>query len=188
MATSAALAGSETLLRAGRRTGDPGGLDDFTRSNYARLVRYAYLLTGDQGHAEDIVQEALIRLHRHWDTVRDPYSYVRVTIANLVVDRYRAAAVRPKEVAIQHRDDVLLDPMTVLADREVLRDLLATLPSQQRAVLVLRFLEGLSVRDTAAALNCSDGTVKSHTARALHAMRERLEPPSLPEPPTPRTL
>lgn len=147
--------------------------EQFVRERSDRLLRVAHLLTGDPGHAEDIVQTALERVARRWRAARrDPYPYARRTVANLAKDRWRERSRRPVEVPLTHERPVTATD--VVADRDELLWAVRQLPPRQRAVLVLRFFEDLSVADTAAALGCTTGTVKSQTSRALATLRTVL--------------
>jgi RNA polymerase sigma-70 factor (sigma-E family) len=147
--------------------------DAFVAGSSDRLVRTAYLLCGDRGHAEDLTQTALMRTARRWGTARRaPEAYARQVLVNLVKDRWRDLARRPGEVALEV--DVPTQSSDALLDRDVLVRAARRLPDGQRAVLVLRYFDDLSVEDTAAALGCSTGTVKSQTARALANLRAAL--------------
>lgn len=147
--------------------------DSFVTSCSDRLVRSAYLLSGDLGHAEDMVQTALMRTARRWRGARaNPEAYARRVVVNLAKDRWRDRARRPAEVPLAAEPPV---PETAaILDRDMLRRAMAALPQGQRAVLILRFFDDLSVADTAAALGCTAGTVKSQTARALGSLRAAL--------------
>lgn len=151
----------------------------FVRARSAVLLRMAYLMTGDRGHAEDLLQTVLLRTVRHWRSARSaPEAYVRQALVNLCRDNWRRASVRPRELplvlpaaeAISRVDG----PAERVAQRSELIAALAQLPSAQRAVIVLRFVEDLSVAQTAALLGLSDGTVKSYTSRAITTMRTAL--------------
>lgn len=147
--------------------------DAFVAASSDRLLRTAYLLCGDRGHAEDLVQTALLRTARRWRTAREqPEAYARRVVVNLAKDRWRTLARRPAEAALE--SDVEVQPDEAVLDRDVLLRATRELPDGQRAVLVLRFLDDLSVEDTAAALGCSTGTVKSQTSRALERLRAAL--------------
>jgi RNA polymerase sigma-70 factor (sigma-E family) len=155
----------------------PPGFADFVRHRYGALARSAYLLTGDRGHAEDLVQTALITTLRAWGrlaAVEAAESYVRTTMLRLA---QRAARRRwRREIPTDWQQlcgEVAtgqLQPEGAAAVVDV-RALLAALPWEQRAVLVLRFFDDLSERETAALLGCSQGTVKSRTSRALATLR-----------------
>ena len=149
--------------------------DDFVRSASAPLLRLAYLLTGDHGHAEDLVQTALLRTARHWRGARaQPQAYARRVITNLAKDRWRTRSRRPVETRSgpePHHDD---DPNGQVLLRHTLLPAVLRLPARQRAVLVLRYFEDLSVDETATMLGCSTGTVKSQTHSALARLRDLL--------------
>jgi RNA polymerase sigma-70 factor (sigma-E family) len=152
---------------------DPG-FDEFVRSRTPALLRLAYLLTGDQHLAEDLVQSALARTHQAWSRLRavgNAEAYTRRTMYHLQVSWWR----RPR-VAESVRDQVP-DRMPVpdegdrIALRETLRQALQRLTASQRAVLVLRFFEDRSEAEIADVLGVTVGTVKSQTARALGRIR-----------------
>ncbi|GAA5115962.1 SigE family RNA polymerase sigma factor [Alloalcanivorax gelatiniphagus] len=152
---------------------DQAAFDAFVRRSSDRLVRTAYLLCGDRGHAEDMAQTALLRTARRWPSARrEPEAYARRVVVNLAKDRWRALRRRPDEAPLEH--DVPIPVRDGVADRDQLLRAAQQLPAGQRAVLVLRYFDDLSVADTAAALGCSTGTVKSQTARALERLRAAL--------------
>ncbi|GAA3449802.1 SigE family RNA polymerase sigma factor [Dactylosporangium matsuzakiense] len=153
--------------------------DSFVRSRSAALLRSAYLLTGDQHLAEDLVQSALARTHRARGRLRDRgnvEAYTRRTMYHLQVSwwrRHRAEAM-PGELpeprgGVDHADQS--------AVRMVLRAALLKLSAKQRAVLVLRYFEDCTETEAAHLLGVSVGTVKSQTSKALAKLREiyRLE-------------
>ena len=146
----------------------------FVEARWPALVRYAYALTGDRGHAEDVVQQALERTWRRWRHVRidTAEGYVRTAIARLVISRWRAR--RVTEVPLDRGGSPTRDgPEEAYAVHDVLWRELAALPPRMRAVVVLRFVEDLTEEQTARTLGCSVGTVKSQTARAMARLRER---------------
>jgi RNA polymerase sigma-70 factor (sigma-E family) len=156
---------------------DPG-FEQFVQDRSVVLIRTAFLLVGDRGDAEDLVQTALLRTALHWRRARDhPEAYVRQVLVNLARDRWRRSK---RRVAEQSMDALPSEPGAQpdhadgVADREAVRRALAALPGRQREVVVLRFFDDLSVADTAAAMSTSEGTVKSHTSRALTRLRELL--------------
>ncbi len=142
--------------------------------------RTAYLICGDWHRADDLAQTAFVALHRRWRKVRDKEAldaYVRRSLVRASIDesrrpwrRERSAEALP-EVADNGAKDTVGD---AVATRSALVDGLQQVPPRQRAVLVLRFLEGQSVADVAATLKCTEGTVKSQTARGLDALRDAL--------------
>lgn len=135
------------------------------------LLRTALLLTGDRHRAEDLVQDALVKVALRWRRLRDqqPDAYARRILINDHVSRWRRTR---REVPLPAHDPVAPDS-AVAADRRLLLDrALAALTPRQRAVVVLRFYEDLSVHDAAAALGVTEGTVKSQTHLALRRLRE----------------
>lgn len=152
--------------------------DEFVTAYADRLVRTAYLLCGDRGHAEDLAQTALLRTARRWRTARrQPEAYARRVVVNLAKDRWRNLARRPAEAPLDAVDRAQpTSAVEALLDRDELRRAVRELPAGQRAVLVLRFFDDLTVEETAAALGCSTGTVKSQTSRALDRLRAALTP------------
>jgi len=151
--------------------------DAFVASSSDRLLRTAYLLCGDRGHAEDIVQVALMRTARRWRTASEhPEAYARRVVVNLAKDRWRSLGRRPAELPLEVDPEIDQRATSVLLDRDQLVQAAQQLPPGQRAVLVLRYFDDLSVEDTAAALGCSTGTVKSQTSRALENLRAALNP------------
>ena len=140
--------------------------------------RSAYLLCGDWHRADDLAQTAFVALHRRWRKIRDRGAldaYVRRTLVRAVIDESRRPWRRERFVEELPETPVSTGEIgDSVATRSALLDGLRVVPPRQRAVLVLRFLEGLDVAATAEALKCSEGTVKSQTARGLTALREAL--------------
>jgi RNA polymerase sigma-70 factor (sigma-E family) len=139
----------------------------------ARLHRAAYLLCGDWHVAEDLVQETLARSALHWAAVESsnhPEAYVRQILMNLVRQRWRRRLGRERPVS--HLDQgTVADGASDRAARAELMAALRQLPPKQRAAVVFRYFEQLSEAETARALGCSVGTVKSQTHRGLHTLR-----------------
>ena len=150
----------------------------FVADRSTALLRTAYLLTGDRGHAEDLLQTALMRTAKHWSRAREaPEAYARHVLVNLSRDRFRRLFRRPREAPLPPEADNLPAPDSgydQVAERQVMVHALAALPVRQRQVVVLRFVEDLSVEQTADLLGCTTGTVKAHTSRALAKLREAL--------------
>ncbi|MEV0097026.1 SigE family RNA polymerase sigma factor [Streptomyces sp. NPDC050738] len=150
---------------------------EFTASAYASLLRTARLLTGDRHTAEDLVQAALVRVYLHWGRSaawESPQAYARKVVVNLYATWRRRSWHREVPHAIQGeggQPDRADDATGGTDTRIELRRALSSLPRAQRAVLVLRFYEDLSVEQTAELLGCSPGTVKSRTNRALERLR-----------------
>lgn len=156
---------------------------EFVEGRATALHRTAYLLCGDWHLANDLVQEALAKTFRHWRKVQradNPDAYVKrilVNEANRYLRRHRNAA-PPTEVTA--RDTPIPDASNEVVDRDLLLQALLSLPARQRATVVLRYLEGMTERETAAVLKCTQGTVKSQTARALDTLKNHLKREELP--------
>jgi RNA polymerase sigma factor (sigma-70 family) len=131
----------------------------------------ALLLSGDHARAEDAVQTALTRLYLRWPTVRlDTLdAYARRCVVNAVIDDRRSVFRRREQAQAKVPDVATIEPY--YADNSTLVALLATLSARMRAAVVLRYIEGLSVAETAQALRCSEGNVKSQSARGLDRLR-----------------
>ena len=149
---------------------------EFAHARVSPLQQSAYLLCGDWHLAQDLVQDTLVKVYQHWPRVRqadNPDAYVRRMLVNEVRGRWRRRE-RVAPVAAFATEQVTPDAADDIARRDRLRQALLTLPLQQRATVVLRYFEGLSQRETAQALGCSEGTVKSQSARALTTLRNFL--------------
>jgi len=153
---------------------------DFVTHRSPALLRTAFLLCGgDRAAAEDLLQEVLERVFPRWRRIRDrPEPYVRAALANAATNRWRSRARRVREATLEWdvRHDEAPGPEQRVTDRDLVVQALAQLPPRMRAVLVLRFFDDLSERDTATALRCGVGTVKSQTSRGLARLRELIEP------------
>ena len=146
---------------------------EFMHARWPAMVRLAYGLTGDQGYAEDVAQAAFARAYASWARVRrsnDPDAYVRQIVVNENRKRFRKHRV-PEDL---HGDlhDGAAGPQPGPEERQALLDALSRLGPRQRAVIVLRYWLDLSEAETAAALNCSVGTVKSQASRGLATLRK----------------
>ena len=151
--------------------------DAYFRARRDAVRRTAYLLCGDWHRADDHAQAAFVALHRHWGRIRDRGAldaWMRRTLVRAVVDESRRPWRRERSTDTPPDIEAVEGPADGVATRHVLVDGLRSVPARQRAVLVLRFLEGLDVAGTAAALGCSEGTVKSQTAHGLAALRTAL--------------
>jgi RNA polymerase sigma-70 factor (sigma-E family) len=151
--------------------------DRFVLDRSTALLRMSVLLVGDRGHAEDLLQTALMRLATRWRSVREyPEAYVRKVLVNLARDGWRQAGRRVREQALTDHTPIAAsrDPADTVVDREALRRALADLPQRQREVVVLRFFADLSVAETAAEVGTSVGTVKTQTSRAVARLRQEL--------------
>jgi RNA polymerase sigma-70 factor (sigma-E family) len=137
------------------------------------LTRTAYLLTGDHGHAEDLVQSALGRVYLKWPKVSrmdSPEAYVRRVMINQHVSRWRKLRDR-ESLTSRPPDSTVPDPTESYAADDAVRDIVRGLPPRQRAAVVLRFYEDLPDAEIASLLGCSQATVRSQISRALAAIR-----------------
>jgi RNA polymerase sigma-70 factor (sigma-E family) len=136
------------------------------------LLKTAYALTGDRHAAEDLVQSALAKAFARWRRIEEPEPYLRRMIYNDFVSAWRSPR-RRAEVSVAELPEPAGGPAAEPdpALRLLLRDALRRLPPRQRAVLILRYFEDLTVEETAAVLSCRPGTVASQAARALMKLR-----------------
>lgn len=158
---------------------DEASFEAFVAARSADLLRVAVLLTRDRGHAEDLVQTALVKAYRRWHRIDgdDPYAYVRRVLVNSAASWRRLRATQ-EIVALPAHEVTGPDSADAYAEQEQMTAALATLPPRMRAVLVLRYAEDLSEAATAAALGCSVHTVKSQTTRGLARLRTLLAAPA----------
>jgi RNA polymerase sigma-70 factor (sigma-E family) len=163
------------------RGGDGGELtfDEFVAASAGRLLRTAVFLVYDRHLAEDLLQTTYERVARRWTRVRRggrPEAYARTVLVNLAIDD-RKRRKRRSDVPVGGAEDVdrIADARRAYDDGGApLDDVLVRLPVKQRAVMVLRYWCGLNEHEIAEALGVSRGTVKSHTARAMAALRREL--------------
>lgn len=154
----------------------PEGFTEFVVARQASLLRTAYLLTGSAHDAEDLVQNALIKVVPHWRRIRDnPEPYVRQVLVRENVSRWRRRRWREESSGelpepVPGRTANAPDHDELLA----LRAALGLLAPRQRAVLVLRYYEGMTERETAELLGIRIGTVKSHARDGLTRLRSHL--------------
>lgn len=176
-AVAEAGGGAVTVCRE-RGTAVPGDLTDFTEfveASLPGLLRYGHALTGNPHDAADLVQTVLEKIGSRWTQVLrktgDPHAYIRRSMANAHVSKWRR----------QRRESLVADlpePVTVTPpdpfEHEPLWQALRELPPRQRAVIVLRYYDGLSEAEIADSLGVSRGTVKSQASKAINSLRGRL--------------
>lgn len=148
---------------------------DLYQREYPRLIGVLALLVGDRYLAEELAQEALIRVCRDWEKVRGldhPSAWLHRIAVNLAISSHRRRRAEQRMLGrVSSRDRLAVhDPDTATA--ETVRLALRQLPIDLRAVVVLRFYADLSVTDTAAVLRLPEGTVKTKTRRALAVLRD----------------
>lgn len=170
MVTGGNLSQRQRIIRGVDSSRQP---DDLFRAlvstRYGALLRTAFLLTGDRGHAEDLVQQALLRVYEAVRKGAEPESleaYTRTTMLRLAL-RWRQTLWRRERPALV--SDVGADPDLDMGLQ--VRLALRALPMDQRVVVVLRYFEGLSEQETADALGIAVGTAKSRLSRGIAAMR-----------------
>lgn len=151
---------------------------DFAQAVRGRLRRTAYLMCGDWEQASDHVQEGLIRVYVAWPRLTragGEYAYARKAVVSALIDHARRRS--STEVTAAAHPDVASgqDVAESVTARAALMAALDGLPPRQRACVVLRYFEDLSVADTAVILGCSEGTVKSQTSRALSSLRSTFD-------------
>jgi RNA polymerase sigma-70 factor (sigma-E family) len=154
--------------------------EEFARRTLPGLVRYAVMLTGDRELAQDVVQEVMVRAHARWRRIQRtdrPELYVKTMVTHEYLSWRRRWAVR-SITAVPDADldrpsagDPAADPALRDADRADVWAQLRTLPRQQRAVLALRYYEGLTDTEIAEVLDCRPATVRSYATRALATLR-----------------
>jgi len=151
---------------------DQAGFTEFVAARRPALLRTAYLLTGSHSDAEDLVQTALIKCVPHWKRITDrPEPYVRQVLARESVSRWRRRRWRETSTdAVPEHPGSAPD----LDQRETLRRALGNLPPRQRAVMVLRYYEDLTEKETASVLGIAVGTVKSQARDGLARLRVLL--------------
>jgi RNA polymerase sigma-70 factor (sigma-E family) len=160
------------------RSADDADFSAFVDASSRRLLRSAYLITGNFAEAEDLLQTALEKAYRRWPSIRRtdiPEAYVRKMLVTTAIDagrRHRLASSRLDAESLPGRLDPAIEGV---AGRSALLASVRELPPSQRAVLVLRYFDDLTEAETARALGCTIGTVKSQHARAMARLRELIE-------------
>jgi RNA polymerase sigma-70 factor (sigma-E family) len=150
--------------------------EEFAATRLDAVLRFAVVLTNDRGLAEDVVQEVLIRAHQRWARIADmefPEAYVRRMVVNEFLS-WRRKWSRYVPQAEVEPDAAQADHAQELTERSALLAEVAKLPRRQRAVLVLRYYEGLSDAQIAAELGCAETTVRGYAFRGLAALRVEL--------------
>lgn len=155
---------------------DEQAFADFVRHRAVALYRYGYVLTGNHHDADDLVQDALIRLRAHWSRLSrrdDPTGYARTTMTRLHISAWRRRRREWLTAAVPEAGatDPEMDRVEAAEAAAALRTALALLPPKQRAVLVLRYYERLTDEEIASTLGVSRGTVRSQAFRGLEKLR-----------------
>ncbi|MFL6109605.1 MAG: SigE family RNA polymerase sigma factor [Marmoricola sp.] len=154
------------------RSVDDSDFDEWVVHNRVRLHKTAFLISGDWHLADDLVQDALVRCLPKWKRIvgsGSPDAYVRQALVRLCVDHTRRPSRRETPV------EAMTEPHQASApDFDHLLEALQTIPTGQRAILVLRYWDGLSIEETAEAIRTSVGNVKSQSSRGMQALRSAL--------------
>lgn len=155
---------------------DRDAFAEFVAARSGALHRAAYLMVGDAGLAQDLVQEALTKTYVAWPRLRDPanaeaYTRKAITTTAITWFRRRSWSERPTDHLPER---TAAGPADASDERAWLWAALLELPVRQRAAVVLRYYEDLTEAQTAAAMGCAVGTVKSQVSAALTKLRERL--------------
>lgn len=156
--------------------GAAGGADrdaefsEFYAARVRALRRVAYVVTRDWHGAEDATQRAFVKVYRAWPRITPAglEAYVRRAVVN---ESLSWVTRRPRDLPVEHVPDRAVEVPDLPLDLDAA---LATLPPQQRAVVALRFVDDRSVAETAEALGIAEGSVKSHTAKALATLRRHI--------------
>ena len=160
----------------------PGDFDAFVANSADWLGRVAFALVGDRADAEDLVQETLLKVYKHWPRVRlmeSPHAYVRRCLVNENVSAHRRPSphLLPLTASdgLEHGVGSEAEHVTMLEDRDAVWQALATLSARQRSALVLRYYEGCSDEEISRILRCRRTTVRSLVYRGLAALRASFE-------------
>jgi len=159
------------------RRGDKAQFAEFARARAGALHRAAYLMVGDAQLAQDLVQEALTKTYVAWPRLRDPRNaeaYCRRAITTTAISWFRRKGWNNERPSAQLPETPERAHDTAVAERDALWRALQDLPPRQRAALVLRYYEDFTEAQTAEAMGCAVGTVKSQVSSALAKLRERL--------------
>ncbi len=173
--TSELEADAETTARENQ---PPGRLDDLFVRHAPAATRLAYFLTGDRELAQDLVQEAFVRLFGRFRHLREPEAfeaYLRKTVVNLFTTHLRRLKLERANLEREKRQPTPLQHHdTDVAVKDEVWRALQRLPERQRAAIVLRYYEDLTERDAADVLRCSTGALNQLVARAMAALRDDL--------------
>ena len=157
---------------------DPAAFAEFVAARSGSLHRAAYLMVGDAQLAQDLVQEALTKAFVAWPRLRDPRAaeaYTRKAITTTAIGWFRRKGWAGERPTGSLPDNAVAGHADAVVRHEWLWQALQDLPARQRAAIVLRYYEDLTEAQTADAMGCAVGTVKSQVAAGLARLRARLE-------------
>lgn len=182
---------TEQILLEQIRDGDAAGFEELVAANAPQIINLAYRLVGNRQEAEDIAQEAFLRLHKSLSSFRGESrisTWLYRTVSRLAIDHLRREQLKRK-IFFFRRDSQDLDPLETAPDfgasppsRLIAQEngrrialALEKLSPQQKAVFVLRHQEDLPLKEIAQVLKLKEGTVKAHLHRAISALRKELK-------------
>ena len=148
---------------------DTPGFDTVYRDGREGVVRVAFLVVGSRAVAEELAQEAFLRLHAHFDDVRNPGGFLRTTVVRLAISWRRRATAEASRLAMVGEPGPTGSP-----ELDTTWDALAALAPERRAALVLRFYEDLDYAAIAAAMGCRVATARTRVHRGLADLRKEL--------------
>jgi RNA polymerase sigma factor (sigma-70 family) len=155
----------------------PGRFEHFYLEEYPGVVKLVYALSGSRAAAEDIAQEAFLRAYRDWERVgsyEHQAAWVRRVAANLATSGLRRRLLEARALArLAGRREPALDSLP--ADQADFGRALRALPRRQAQAVALFYVEDLSIEQIAVVLDCAEGTVKAHLAKARHSLATRLQ-------------
>jgi RNA polymerase sigma-70 factor (sigma-E family) len=154
---------------SGRRAADDAAFAAFFDSRHHAMLRLAGLLTGSNATAEEVVQEAFVRVYERWASLEEPAAYLRVAVVNRCNSWHRRV-----RVARSHHSRFGLDPGVHLDRPDEMADALAQLAPRRRTVVVLRYYEHLTTAEIAEQMSISEATVRSTLHRGLAQLKEIL--------------
>ena len=156
---------------------DPAAFAEFVAARSPALHRAAYLMVGERQLAQDLLQEALTKTYVAWPRLRDPSkaeAYTRKVITTTAISWYRRKSWQGEPPTETLPDRATVGHDDAVTQRAWLWTALQELPPRQRAAIVLRFYEDLTEAQTAAAMDCAVGTVKSQVSAGLAKLRAQL--------------
>lgn len=184
---------TEEVLLSQAREGDDRSFEQLVLTHSDRAIRLALRMTGNRHEAEEIAQEAFLRLHRSLHRFRGDSrlsTWMYRTVTRLAIDHLRREKLKRQVFFFRSRNDEDdLDPIDLAVSHEaspesrvltreagtVLKEVLQGLSARQRAVFTLRHFEELSLKEIAEVLELEEGTVKAHLHRAVHHVRQQMQ-------------
>lgn len=144
-------------------------LRELFEAHYTSLVALACVFVDDRGLAEEVAQEAFVRLQPRLERIPDPPAYLRATVMNLSHSALRRRRTAQTFLRRQRAEEASSEPTRLVDDHQAVLTMLKSLPSRQKEVLALRYLLDLSEKEIADTLGISAGSVKTHASRGLAA-------------------